>query len=237
MTTFVLLHGAFHGGWCWAPVADLLRAGGHRVFTPTQTGLADRRHLMSRDITLDTFVLDLVELLEAEELTDVVLVGHSFGGNAISGAADRMPERIRHLIYLDSMVLEDGEKPIDALGPEVAAGRRRLAESSSGGLSVPPPAPAVFGVPDGPGADWLIRRLTPQPLGAYEGIMRLMHPPGNGRPCTYIACVDPIYAPLEGARLRVRNRPGWAWRELATGHDAMVTAPEALAEMLVDIAG
>ena len=106
--TYVLLHGAWHGGWCWRPVAEGLQARGHRVFTPTQTGLGERSHLLSRDITLDVFVADLANVFESEDLADVVLVGHSFGGLAISGVADRMPERILHLVYLDSLILEDG---------------------------------------------------------------------------------------------------------------------------------
>jgi pimeloyl-ACP methyl ester carboxylesterase len=237
MSKFVLLHGAFHGGWCWALVADRLRRAGHVVHTPTQTGLGERRHLLSRDITVETFVLDLVNVMEAEELTDAVLVGHSFGGNAISGAADRVPHRLRHLIYLDSMVLENGETPFAGLSPEVAQARRQQALTSSNGLSVPVPAPSVFGVPDGPGADWLMRRLTPHPLNTYETPLRLRHPLGNGLPCTYIACVDPIYPALESSRQRVRDRPGWTWRDLATGHDAMITAPAALSELLIEIAG
>jgi pimeloyl-ACP methyl ester carboxylesterase len=237
MSTFVLLHGAFHGGWCWAWVAERLRRNGHRVFTPTQTGLGERAHLLTREISLETFVLDLVNMLEAEELTDAVLVGHSFGGNAISGAADRVPGRVRHLIYLDSMVLEDGETPFSGLSSDVAQARRQLAMTSSEGLSVPVPAPSVFGVPDGPGAEWLKRRLTPHPLNTYETPLQLRHKLGNGLPCTYIACVDPIYPALEGSRRRVKGRAGWDWRELATGHDAMITAPEALANMLIDIAG
>ena len=113
--TFVLLHGAWHGGWCWHDVAVLLRAQGHSVTAPTQTGLGERRHLLSGAITLETFVQDLVEHLEAEEIEDAILVGHSFGGMAISGAADRVPQRIRHLVYLDSMVLEDGQAFFDVL--------------------------------------------------------------------------------------------------------------------------
>ena len=236
MTNFVLLHGAFHGGWCWRDVAAPLRAHGHIVFTPTQTGLGERRHLLSADITLDTFVQDLVEVMIAEDITDAVLVGHSFGGNAISGVADLMPERVRHLVYLDSMILEHGDSPFSRLRPEVAAERTRLAQAS-GGLSIPPPAPAAFGVPDGAGADWLRERLTPHPFATFTSKLTLRHPVGNGRPCTYIVCTDPIYGPLQSSRDWVQGRPGWAWREIATGHDAMVTAPGALAAMLEEIAG
>src|ERR1700740_1159271 len=98
--TFVLVHGAWHGGWCWSRVADRLRAAGHRAFTPTQTGLGERKHLLSKEITLDTFTSDIINVIETEELSDVILVGHSFGGNAISGTADAIPGKIRHLVYL-----------------------------------------------------------------------------------------------------------------------------------------
>lgn len=231
--TYVLLHGAFHGGWCWRDVAAPLRARGHRVTTPTQTGLGERRHLLSAQITLDTFVADVVEHLEAEELEEVILVGHSFGGNGISGAADRIPGRIRHLVYLDAMILEDGQTPWGRMRPEVAAERRRLVEDQGGGLVAPPPSPASFGVPDDhPLAPWVRRRLTPHPAGTYRTPLRLANPVGNGLPCTYIACTAPWYAPLDWTRDWVRSRPDWTWQEIATGHDAMVTAPAALAGML-----
>lgn len=235
--TFVLLHGAYHGGWCWGRVADRLRTRGHRVFTPTQTGLGERRHLLSLSITLETFIADLTGVLESEELTDVVLVGHSFGGVAITGAADRVPERIRHLVYLDSTILENGEAPFDVLGPDIRAARTQLAQESSGGLSVPPPAPVVFGVFNTADADWVARRMTPHPFATYSDRLHLKNPPGNGLPRTYIVCTDPIYAPLALSRQRVQGNPGWNWREIATGHDAMVSAPETLAHMLLEIAG
>jgi pimeloyl-ACP methyl ester carboxylesterase len=235
--TFVLLHGAWHGGWCWREVAAALGARGHRVTTPTQTGLGERRHLLSAQITPETFVADLVGHIEAEELSDIVLVGHSFGGIAISGAADRVPERIRHLVYLDSLILEDGQAPFDLVPPEVVAARRALARERGAGIAIPPPPVASFGIPeDHPLAPWVARRLTPHPLGAYETPLRLRNPPGNGLPRTYIACTDPPYAPLERVWRWVRGRPGWGWQEIATGHDAMVTAPEALARLLEQIA-
>ena len=236
-TTFVLVHGAFHGGWCWARVADRLRVRGHRVFTPTCTGLGDRAHLMSGDISLDMFTRDVAAVIEMEELEDVVLVGHSFGGNPTSGVADRMPERIRHLVYLDALVVQRGQTAFTGLSDDIVASRRRAARESSGGMSVPVPPPSVFGVPDGPDADWLRRRLTPHPIGTYETPLGLDRPVGNGLPRTYIVCTAPIYEPLQPSRDWVRAQPDWDWRELATGHDAMVTAPEALTGMLLDIAG
>lgn len=233
--TFVLVHGAWHGGWCWRRVADLLRAEGHRVFTPTCTGLGERAHLLSRAITLDTFVRDVAAVIEAEELSDVVLVGHSFGGLAVSGVADAMPERIRCLVYLDAMLVAPGQAPFDILPPEVAQARRRAAEESSGGVSLPVPAPSAFGVLDADDAAWLARRLTPHPLGPYASALRLNNPVGNGLPRTYVDCTDPSYPALDGAKAWVRRQPGWGWRTLATGHDAMVSAPEPLARLLVDL--
>ncbi|MBV9785238.1 MAG: alpha/beta hydrolase [Acidisphaera sp.] len=237
MTDFVLMHGAFHGGWCWAPVAERLRAAGHRVFTPTQTGLGERRHLLSKDITLETFVRDLTEVIEAEELTDAVLVGHSFGGNAISGAADRMPERIRRLVYFDSLILENGGSPAERYPPPVWEARRQLAETTSGGVSVPAPSPAEFGVKPGPAFDWLARRMTPHPFGTFTSRLALDNPVGNSLPCTYITCTEPLHAALASTRDWVRDRPGWQLREIADCHDVMATDPEAFTALLLDIVG
>ena len=235
--TFVLLHGAFHGGWCWVRVADILRAAGHRVTTPTQTGLGERKHLMSKDITLETFVLDLVNHIESEDLSDVVLVGHSFGGMAITGAADRIPQRLRHLVYLDARVLEPGQTPLDVSIPKVREERIRTAQEFSGGLCVPPPKAESFGVPAGPDADWVDQHLTPHPMGTFTSTLALAHAIGNGLPCTYIACTEPLSEQLASSRVWARARPDWGWREIATGHDAMVSAPQELAGMLIEIAG
>jgi pimeloyl-ACP methyl ester carboxylesterase len=233
--TFVLVHGAWHGGWCWSRVADRLRAVGHRVFTPTQTGLGEREHLLSKDITLDTFRADITNVIEAEELNEIVLVGHSFGGNAISGVADVMPERVRHLVYLDSLVIEGGKSPFDGLSAEVVAARRKLAEESSGGLSLPNPPASVFGVSDAQDAEWVKRRLTPHPLSTYTSKLNIKGPVGNHLPRTYIHCTNPSYAALQASRDWVKAQAGWRFAEIATGHDAMVTAPDELARMLIGV--
>jgi pimeloyl-ACP methyl ester carboxylesterase len=232
--TYVLLHGAWHGGWCWRFVAEALRAAGHDVFTPTQTGLGERRHLLSRDITLDTFVSDLANVFEAEELDDVILVGHSFGGLAISGVADRMPERIRHLVYLDSMILEGGQSPFGVLTPEIVAARRKIAEEKGDGLTVPAPGLLDMGIPeDHPLADWVLRHLTPHPISTYESTLKLANPVGNGLPRTYLLCTHPLYPPLAPVRQWLSGQEGWHRKEIATGHDCMVTAPTELAAMLM----
>jgi pimeloyl-ACP methyl ester carboxylesterase len=233
--TFVLVHGAWHGGWCWRRVADRLRAAGHQVFTPTQTGLGERKHLLSRDITLDTFTTDIANVIAAEELSNVVLVGHSFGGLAISGVADAMRERVRHLVYLDSLMVEGGKRPFDSLPPDVVAARLKAAEQSSGGLSLPAPAPSAFGISDADDTEWVKRRLTPHPLGTYTSALNIKGPVGNDLPRTYIHCTNPSYAALEASRKWVKAQPGWHWAEIATGHDAMVMAPEELSRMLIGV--
>jgi pimeloyl-ACP methyl ester carboxylesterase len=234
--TYVLVHGAWHGGWCWSEVAGRLRAMGHRVSTPTQTGLGERKHLLSKDITLDTFAADVIHHIETEELDDVILVGHSFGGTSITGAADKIPSRIRHLVYLDSIILENGKTPFSALPADVVAARRKIVAEQGQGVFIPPPLPAAFGIPENHAlADWVKRRLTPHPVSTYDSPLRIDNAVGNGRPLTYIACTGPPYGPLEAAREWVKNQSSWSWQEIATGHDAMVTAPAELARMLAAI--
>lgn len=232
---FVLLHGAFHGAWCWREVAAILSSHGHRVTTPTQTGLGERRHLLSPSVSIDTFINDLVEHIRYAEISDAVLVGHSFGGIAITGAADRIPNRIRQLIYLDSRIVRAGECAFDSSPPALVAERRALA-AQNGNLFLPPPAAESFGIPAGPAADRVNRLLTPHPFATYHNRLRLQHPFGNGRPCAYIACTAPEYASLRPCRDWARAQPGWAYHELATGHDAMITAPAETAALLEALA-
>ncbi|KAI9030288.1 putative esterase [Hyaloraphidium curvatum] len=235
--TFVLVHGAWHGGWCWRQTARILSSRGHSVFTPTNTGLADRSHLLEAlgpKITLDTFVTDIVNLLHFEDLKDVTLVGHSFGGAVISGVADRARERIRRLIYLDSLILEGGISPLDSLGPEVKRHRTELAMQTSGGLSLPPPNAEALGIHDPELGRLVESKLTPHPFATYDTPLNIKGPVGNGLPATYITCIDPIYPPLSGSRAFAKEASSRGWRlaEIATGHDAMITAPVELADLL-----
>src|SRR2546421_8767740 len=138
MSTFVLVHGAWHGSWCWKRVRKALQAQGHDVFTPTLTGVGERSHLLARNINLDTHIDDVVNLIRWEELTDVVLCGHSYGGAVISGAASRVGDRISALVYLDAFVLEDGESLHDALPPEQRNMQLAVAQTHGDGWKVPP---------------------------------------------------------------------------------------------------
>jgi pimeloyl-ACP methyl ester carboxylesterase len=223
--SFVLVHGACHGGWCWTRVAGLLRDAGHRVFTPTLTGFGERAHLLTPDVRPATLVQDVVAVLECEELTDVVLVGHSFGSLVALGVADRVPERLSRVVLLDGVVVEPGEPGFAGLPPDTAAQRIAAAQETTAGLSYPPPPASAFGVSDPDDLAWIERRLTPHPLRTYTESFGLRAPLGNGVPVGYIACTDPPYPAVHSAHALVR-REGWAFSELATGHDAMISAPE-----------
>jgi pimeloyl-ACP methyl ester carboxylesterase len=229
--TYVLVHGAWHGGWCWSKVASILRTRGHTVVTPTQTGLGERSHLLSKSIDLDVFVSDITNVLKFEDLNDVILVGHSFGGNAISGAADRMRDRIRQLVYLDAVMLENGQSVFSLLPNEIVEARTKAAQESSGGVSIPAPPASAFGISDTEQAAWAQARFTPHPFNTYTSPLRLANKVANGIPATYIVCTDPIYKPLDASRAWIKAA-GWKTVEIATGHDAMVTAPDRLADLL-----
>jgi pimeloyl-ACP methyl ester carboxylesterase len=236
--TYVLVHGAWHGAWCWGEVASRLRAVGNQVFAVTHTGLGDRAHLLSPSVGLATFVEDVVALIGMEDLHEVILVGHSFAGSIISGVADILPDKIRHLVYLDALVLQSGQSPFSMFSPDIVAARRKAAIKVTSGLcgdtlALPPPSPSAFGITDPNVSAWLASRMRPHPIQTYEDKLELKNPVGNGRPCTYIACTEPAYAALKPTHQWAKNQSDWSYREIATGHDAMVLAPDALTNLLL----
>ena len=233
MRTFVLVHGAWHGGWCWDRVAPLLRAAGHEVHAPTLTGLSERAHLLSPQVGLDTHVEDVVRLLDVLDLTDVVLVGHSYAGQVITAVADRRPGRIARRVHLDAFVGDDGEAA-EALLPETVA--HHWAESAAGpgfGWLVPVRTLSVLGVTEEADVAWLLPKLTPHPWRTYTDPLRLTGAV-DSVPAAFIECVSWMRV-FRGHADRARER-GWPVRELETGHEAMVTAPKALADVLLDLA-
>ena len=145
MVTFVLVHGAWHGGWCWTRVARKLRAAGHEVHTPTLTGLGERAHLLTRDVDLDTHIADILGLFEAEEIEDAVLCGHSYAGMVITDVADRIADRLRAIVYLDAFVPDHGQSLFDLYGEDRTADARALAASDGDGWRMPPRPAAYFG--------------------------------------------------------------------------------------------
>ncbi len=237
--SYVLVHGAWHGGWCWARVEPRLRAAGHRVFAPSLTGLGDRAHLSGSQVSLATHVEDVLTLIDAEELSgDVVLVGHSYGGNVITGVADVLRERIAHYVFLDAVVPPPGATRwswSDFNSPEDRQLRLHAAREHGAGLALPPPSPQSFGVTALADVHWLKRRMRPMPLGTYVGHIELSQGGSDGLPRTYVAADKPPYLPMQPVYDRVRNDPSWRWETIDTGHDMMVTAPADLANRLLAV--
>lgn len=233
--TYVLIHGAFHGGWCWRDVAQLLRAEGHRVFTPTNSGLAERAHLLSQQPTLDTHIDEIIELIIGEKLDDVILVGHSLGGCIAGGVTDRAKEKIRHLVLLDAHILRNGTAVTDVAPSEVLEYYQRVRVKNGGNGAIPVPPADFFGVTDSQQIAWLEQNLTPQPVETFFSPLRLHHPLGAGRPVTYITCTDPYFRHTKAAREFAHGIVEWQQREIATGHDAMVSAPAEVAALLMAI--
>ena len=238
MSTYVLIHGAWHGGWCWSRVAPRLRALGHDVHAPSLAGMGEHAHLLNRQITVDTQVEGVVAYMESCELEKPVLVGHSYGGLIITGVADRLhgTGHLSRLVYVDALVPREGEGWQSFHKPERIESFHKSARDA-GGLFLPAPAdPAVFGV--GPeDAPWVARHMTPHPYGCYLSMMSLPNlAKGKGAaslPRTYIDCVQPVYSDFNGLKARLRADPGFKYVEIRTGHDAMVSAPGELTNLLV----
>src|SRR5262249_33915654 len=231
MTSFVLVHGAWHGSWCWKRVRSSLQSKGHEVFTPTLTGMAERSHLLSRDVNLETHIQDVLNLIRWEELSDIVLCGHSYGGCVISGVADRVPDRIRSLVYLDAFVLQDGENLLQH-APEPQ--RNQLLEGAEGqpdGWKVPPIPAGVFHV-NSRDCEWVNRQCTPQPIETFRQRIQLAQ--GAKIPnVTFILATgfresSPFPPFYEKAKAK-----GWKTLTVECGHDVMLDRPEELTAMLL----
>jgi pimeloyl-ACP methyl ester carboxylesterase len=235
MASFVLVHGAWHGGWCWRRLAPLLRAAGHEVFAPTLTGLGERAHLLAPAVDLDTHTRDVLGVLDCEELRDVALVGHSYGGMVITAVAERAPGVLARLVYLDAFLPRDGECLLDALPPGAREQTLARARAEGEGWYLPPQRDAhPYGVTDPADVAWVRRRLTAHPLRTLQQPVRCASPAAAALPRTYISCTATRYFPQFAARARAA--PGWESRELDAVHDAMITAPGRLAGVLLEVA-
>jgi pimeloyl-ACP methyl ester carboxylesterase len=236
--TFVLVHGAWHSGRAWDRVVPLLTGAGHRVFAPSLTGHGEKEHLLGPEVGLDTHVADVVDLLVREGLADVVLVGHSYAGMVISAVADRVPDRIAGLVYVDAMVPVDGESVLDVM--PLTRHLLDLAAGSDAPWRVPPlpegPAPVgLFGVTDPADAAWLRTILSDESARCFQQPVRLDNPAAAAVPRTHIHCVGST--PEGVARRPVpaaqpNGTPSQVW-ELRSGHDCMITVPDRLAELLL----
>ena len=231
MATFVLVHGAWHGGWCWARTAAALRGLGHDVHAPTLTGLGERSHLLTAQIDPDAHVLDIVNVLRWRDLSDAILVGHSYGGLVVTGVAGQVPERLRTLVYLDAFVPEaSGEAVLARASPARMAGFRRQIEAGAIGLE---PDAAVDSWTDDPATKaWLLSLCTPHPKGCFERGVTLTGREGEVRHRHFILAARNDPSPFRAEYDRVRGRAGWTSETIPTLHDAMVEAPRDLAARL-----
>ena len=244
MATFVLVHGAWAGGWIWRKIIPLLRAAGHDVHATTATGLGDRVHLAGPAVDLDTHITDVVQVLEFEELTEVTLVGWSYGGMIITGVAERVPDRLAQLVYLDADVPADGETSYDTelYSEEARAADRKAAEAAGlpGFLVIDPYVEWIRSVtPDPADQTWLFSKLVPQPLATYTQPIRLGNPAAADIPRAFVFCTEgkgeAATDPTVRTATRVRSVPGWRYLELADTHVAPVNTPQATAEALLSL--
>jgi pimeloyl-ACP methyl ester carboxylesterase len=243
MANIVLVHGAWHGGWCYRDTARLLRAQGHTVLTPTHTGVGERAHQAHEAITLETHIRDVVGAIEAEELSDLVLCGHSYGGMVITGVADRLAGRVKSLVYLDAFVPEHGDSLIGLLGaalaPEVAAGFigafRGSALAGHSGMMAPIPAEA-FGI-SAQNRAWVDRRCVPQALATFDMPMLLT---GEGLAKVgrrlYVLADGWDPSPFRHFAAKFDGAPGWRVEKVPCGHDVMVDLPDRLAALVASVA-
>lgn len=233
MSTYVLVHGAWHGGWCWSKVKRLLEKADKDVYTPTLTGLGERSHLLSRDIGLETHVLDVLQVLECEGLTDVVLVGHSYAGMVVTAVADRAPQRLSRLVYLDAVVPRSGQCLFDCAGPEFRTRIEGQVRTQGDGWRIPAASAQTLGLIRDDDIEWAVPRLGPHPYRTFHEKVELRFPTAMMVPRTYVNCIaDRPRGGPRGAQAEGIDD----YHELSTGHDAMITLPLEVAELLLGLA-
>lgn len=226
--TFLVAHGAWSAGWSWKKMHPLMQASGHRLLVPTYTGLGEREHLASQEVNLETHIQDLLGVIKFEELNDFVLLAHSYGGMVATGVADRVPERIRRVIYLDAFVPQDGQSLFDLSNEATLAQFRKGLAEGDGWRVQPMPIPADTSPED---KQWVERFRMPQPLHCFDMPLKLQQ--GDTKlPRSYIyakkaAPGDPFRQFAERAQ-----KEGWDYREIDASHSAQITAPQELAGLL-----
>lgn len=231
--TFVLVHGTWHGGWCWRRVADRLEAKGHKVYAPTLTGVGDRSHLLTKDVNLTTHVADIVNLVKWEDLKDIVLVGHSSAGFLITQAAEQIGPQTGSIVFLDAFVPQPGDNLISLANP---GPRKFLEDAVARGDMVAKPVPAAAFKVNEKDQAWVDSKCTAHPLaavtekltaaGAREKIARKTYIRAAGFP-------SPVF---DETLAKMKTAPGWKTYEMTSGHDAMVDQPDRLTEILLEVA-
>jgi len=243
VAVFVLVHPAWFGGWCWRDVVPKLRAAGHEVSTPTLTGLGEREHLLNRDVTLNTHVDDVVKSILFDDLHDITLVGNSSGGTVITAVADRIPDRVATIVYLDAFVPGDGESTLGLIATDRSEALIAVAAAEGDGWLVPRWAPMpwdtivrdIWRVTDDVKADWVLSRLRPTPLAHLTDPVRLENADGLKARRVYIRCPAGMPAPFDRWAAEAKSSPDWTYRELPGSHIPFATQPKELAELLLEV--
>lgn len=239
-STYVLVPGAWHGGWCWDEVRSLLEANGHRVYTPSLSGLGDRVHYnKDKEIGLETHINDVVNLIKFEELEDVILVGHSYAGVVISGVVDRVKDSIAQLVYLDAIIADDAGSLVDPYGElsDQQVGQIMADVVLDNDRSLPVPGLGFLGLDENhPLADSLLQRLTPHPAKTITDRLRYMNDGPAGVAKSFIYCTEQKQDSVISRKLKkIKNNEEWSYLEIATSHEAMLTEPRQLVELLYQI--
>jgi pimeloyl-ACP methyl ester carboxylesterase len=229
VATYVLVHGAWHGGWCWDRLRARLTQQGAAIYTPTLTGLGDRADLLSPSISLETHIADVLQVLEAQDLDDVVLVGHSYAGMVVTAVADRVPQRLARLVYLDAVVPQNGQCVFHCSSPAFRSRIDEQVRAWGEGWRIPVATPEALGLSEQSDIDWVIPKLVPHPYRTFCDPVSLRSAHAISVSRTYINCIGD--RPRGGPRSRQSSGIG-DYHELSSGHDAMVTAPQQVAELL-----
>jgi pimeloyl-ACP methyl ester carboxylesterase len=233
--TYVCLPGAWMGAWAWQFVLQRLRAAGHDARALPFRGVGERADELSPGLDNDVFLADTIAALEQNDLSNVVLVGHSFGSLIATLVTDRVPDRIGHLVIIDGGIAQDGQSIFGRIPGDIVAKRKKLVQVVNG-TEVLPFAPVGSLIIDDPElARWTHRQLTPHPVACYTKPVRLANPAGNGRPMTYIACTRPRYPVSAGMHEKVQAMPHIRYRPIEAGHNCIISAPDLVARELLEI--
>lgn len=236
MANFVLVHGMGAGGWCWQDVSALLRENGHLVFTPTLTGLGERSHLANADINLSTHIADVENLIRWEQLSDVILVGHSYGGAVVTGAAERVSGQIRRLVYLDAFILRDGESVISLQPSKRATHYKTLARDSGDGWKIPPNSAEFYGVSDADQAARIDELSVSHPIATLQQAINLNTMQEPVYPRSYLWASNFTPSPFGQFAERVRDDANWHFKEIEGSHMMMISHVDATARVLHELA-
>ena len=233
MAAFVMIHGSFHGGWCWKKLLPYLRADGHEVYAPTLTGLGERAHLASPDTDLETHIADVLGVFRFEELDNVFLCAHSYGGMVARGVADRIPHQIAALIYIDALVPLDGQSVMDLIEERYVELYRASARDEGDGWRVSPVPADAYGVIEPADAAWVDRLCVPHPIASYEQPIKLSGEDDGVERHIYIRARQFEEVRMDAFALAAQRDPSWQVVTLDAGHDLMISTPFELAQVLL----